>query len=195
MTSRHALYKMFYMLTCILFIVISGSVMAEIQTKKAVLAGGCFWGVEKLFSEQEGVIDVVNGYTGGEGADPTYDIVKTGASGHAEAVEITYDPKKISYEAILKFFFQIHDPTTLNRQQNDIGSQYRSAIFYTDLEQKNTALNVIAEGNRSGVFDKPIVTTLEKLEKFYPAEDYHQDYLDKNPYGYTCHKVRDDWKF
>ncbi|MFT6072190.1 MAG: peptide-methionine (S)-S-oxide reductase [Alphaproteobacteria bacterium] len=162
---------------------------------KAVLAGGCFWGVEKLFSQLEGVTDVVNGYTGGDLLNPTYKDITTGITGHAEAVEITFDPEKISYEAVLKFFFKIHDPTTLNRQKNDIGTQYRSAIFYANAEQKNIAHNVISQGNQSGVFDKPIVTKLEKLDNFYEAEEYHQNYLAKNPYGYSCHKIRDDWAF
>ena len=110
-------------------------------------------------------------------------------------MNITYDPRQISYETILKFFFQIHDPTTLNRQQNDIGTQYRSTIFYADREQKNIAYNVIAAGNASGIFPNPIVTTLEALGIFYLAEDYHQDYLEKKPYGYNCHHIRTEWAF
>jgi methionine-S-sulfoxide reductase len=168
---------------------------SKVTYQKAVLSGGCFWGVEKLFSERDGIIDVVNGYTGGSFANPTYQDITTGSTGHAEAVEVTFNPEKISYEAVLKFFFKIHNPTTLNRQKNDIGSQYRSAIFYADAEQKNIALNVILEGNRSGVFDNPIVTTIEKLDTFYPAEEYHQNYLTKNPNGYTCHAIHDDWTF
>lgn len=173
--------------------------MANNQTKThfetAIFAGGCFWGVEKLFSNLNGVIDVVNGYTGGSLKNPTYEDITTGTTGHAEAVKIIYDPQIISYENLLKFFFKIHDPTTLNKQKNDIGTQYRSAVFYETLEQKNIAFNVITAGNHSGVFKNPIVTTLEKLEEFYPAEEYHQNYLDKNPYGYTCHTIHDEWTF
>lgn len=170
-------------------------IKTETNIHKAYLAGGCFWGVEALFSKLDGIKNVVNGYTGGALKDPTYKDITTGLSGHAEAVEITYDAYVMSYEVLLKFFFKIHDPTTLNRQKNDIGTQYRSAIFYTNQEEKNTALNVIAQGNRAGVFPGPIVTVLEKFDIFYPAEDYHQDYLEKNPYGYTCHKIRNDWVF
>jgi methionine-S-sulfoxide reductase len=182
------------------FFLTTGGVMAnhhnsETTYQKAVLAGGCFWGVEKLFSELDGVVDVINGYTGGTISNPTYNDITTGVTGHAEAVEITYNPEKISYEEILKFFFKIHNPTTLNKQKNDTGTQYRSAIFYADAEQKNTAHNVIFAGNQSGVFGDAIVTTLEKLEKFYPAEEYHQNYLNKNPNGYTCHIIRNDWAF
>jgi methionine-S-sulfoxide reductase len=188
--------------TCIvalMYLLNIGHTMADNQNKShyetAVLAGGCFWGVEKLFSELDGVIDVVNGYTGGDLDNPTYDDITTGTTGHAEAVQVTYNPAVISYEKLLKFFFKIHDPTTLNKQKNDIGTQYRSAIFYTSLEQKNIAYNVINTGNQSGVFKNPIVTKLEKLEKFYPAEEYHQNYLQKNPYGYTCHAIHDEWSF
>ena len=177
-----------------------GGAMAQnhnsaVTYQKAILAGGCFWGVEKLFSNLDGVVAVVNGYTGGTMSNPTYNDITTGATGHAEAVEVTYNPQKISYEEILKFFFKIHNPTTLNKQKNDIGTQYRSAIFYANAEQKNIAHNVIFAGNQSGVFGDPIVTTLEKLEKFYPAEEYHQNYLEKNPNGYTCHAIRNDWAF
>lgn len=165
------------------------------QPQTAVLAAGCFWGVEDLIAKQNGVIDVVNGYTGGYIPNPTYEIIKTGVSGHAEAVEITFDPEKISYENLLRFFFKIHDPTTLDRQGNDVGSQYRSAIFYQNSEQEKIANQLIEQANNSGKFPGDIVTKLEKLDKFYEAEDYHQDYLTKNPNGYTCHWVRDNWEF
>ncbi len=163
--------------------------------EKAILAGGCFWGVQQLIDSQKGVIDSRVGYSGGNIDNPTYEIVSTGVSGHAEVIEITFDPQKISYEQLLKFFFTIHDPTTLNRQENDIGTQYRSEIFYFDDTQKKIALDVIAQANKSGVFKKPVVTKVTKATKFYPAEEYHQDYLKKNPYGYTCHHVREEWKF
>lgn len=163
--------------------------------EKAIVAGGCFWGMEELISKYDGVIDVVNGYSGGHIPNPTYEIVRTGLSGHAESVEITFNPEKVSYEQILRFFFQIHDPTTLNRQGNDIGSQYRSAIFYLDDRQKIIAADLITKANNSGVFDADIVTSLEKFNGFYKAEEYHQDYLERNPNGYTCHAIRDNWKF
>lgn len=160
----------------------------------AILAGGCFWGMEELFSKLEGVIDVVNGYSGGDIKNATYDLVKTGLTNYAEVIEVTFDPAKISYEKIIKFFFQIHDPTTLNRQGNDIGRQYRSAIFYLDANQKEIAQDVINQANEI-IFEGRITTKLEKFKNFYKAEDYHQDYLEKNPGGYSCHAIRDDWKF
>ena len=163
--------------------------------QKAVLAGGCFWGMEELFSRLSGVTDVVNGYSGGNISNPTYDIVVLGISNHAESIEVTFDSEQISYEEILRFFFQIHDPTTINKQGNDIGTQYRSAIFYLDEEQRKIADNLIKKADRSGVFPGKIATSLEKLDKFYQAEDYHQDYLLKNPNGYTCHKIRKEWEF
>jgi methionine-S-sulfoxide reductase len=163
--------------------------------EKAILAGGCFWGVEDLLRSLKGVVETQVGYTGGAVANPTYEIVKTGLSGHAESILIIFDPKKTSYETILKFFFTIHDPTQLNRQQNDIGSQYRSEIFYLSAEQKKIAEKVVKQANDSKVFKKPVVTKITKASEFYSAEDYHQDYLQKNPNGYTCHHVREDWKF
>ena len=167
----------------------------KVEYQKAVLAGGCFWGMEELFSNLGGIINVVNGYSGGNIPNPTYKIVTSGISNHAETIEITFDPSIISYEKIIRFFFKIHDPTTLNRQGNDIGTQYRSAIFYFDDNQKQIAQNIIIKANKSGVFNGKIATILEKFDKFYPAEDYHQDYLARNPGGYTCHVIRDDWEF
>lgn len=158
---------------------------------KAVLAGGCFWGMEDLIRALPGVITTTVGYCGGKTKNPTYNDVKTGTTGHAEAIEIEFDPGKISYEAILEFFFKIHDPTTLNRQGNDIGSQYRSAIFYADGTQKQKAESIVAFIEKTGRWKKPIVTQLEPLKEFYSAEDYHQDYLRKNPNGYTCHYIRE----
>lgn len=168
---------------------------AKSPYQKAFLAGGCFWGMEELFRKVDGVVDVVNGYTGGSIAYPDYKIVSSGLSGHAEAIEVTYDPTKISYENVLKFFFKIHDPTTLDRQGNDVGSQYRSAIFYRNDQQKRVAEDVIKRANASHVFGANVVTKLEKFNAFYKAEDYHQDYLERNPYGYTCHRVRNNWEF
>jgi len=153
--------------------------------KTAVIAGGCFWGLEDLLRAQPGIIDTEAGYTGGENNNPTYD----NHPGHAEALEVTYDLKQTTYKNILDFFFQIHNPTTLNRQGNDIGTAYRSAIFYADQEEKKTAENMIEIVNESGRWKDSVVTSLEPLEKFWPAEEYHQDYLQKNPGGYTCHAI------
>lgn len=156
----------------------------------ATLAGGCFWGVEELFRKLPGVITTKVGYTGGFIDSPTYDLVKRGDTGHAESIEVTYDPEKTSYEEILKFFFKMHDPTTVNQQGNDVGSQYRSAIFYHDEEQKKAAEKVKALVDASGQWKKKVVTEIVPAGKFYSAEEYHQDYLQKNPAGYTCHYVR-----
>jgi methionine-S-sulfoxide reductase len=165
------------------------------NTKKATLAGGCFWGVEELIRALPGVLRTEVGYTGGQTAEPRYESVKTGSTGHAEAIEIEFDPAKISYAEILRFFFTMHDPTTLNQQGNDRGSQYRSAIFYHDEEQKRVAGEVKAAVEKSGAWKKPVVTEITAATRFYPAEDYHQDYLKKHPNGYTCHWVREDLKF
>ncbi len=160
-------------------------------TQLATLAGGCFWGVEELFRELPGVISTRVGYTGGSLANPRYEDVKTGRTGHAEALEISFDPKRLSYADLLRFFFRLHDPTTRNQQGNDRGSQYRSAIFFHDEEQKRLAAEVMAEVDRSGKWPKPVVTELVPATAFYSAEDYHQKYLVKNPGGYTCHFLRD----
>jgi len=154
--------------------------------KKIVLAGGCFWGMQELMRRQAGVIKTTVGYTGGQIKNPTYE----NHEGHAEALEVDYDSEKTSYKNLLDFFFQMHDPTTLNQQGNDRGTSYRSAIFYNNEEEKNEAQDFIGIVNKSGRWKKPVVTTLEPLGEFYPAEDYHQDYLQKNPNGYSCHYVR-----
>ena len=153
--------------------------------KKAVLAGGCFWGLEDLIRNLEGVIDTEAGYTGGENENPTY----RSHPGHAEAVEIEYDPEKISYKQLLDFFFQIHNPTTLNQQGNDRGTAYRSAIFFADDEEKAIAEEMIEIVNESGRWADMVVTTLEPLTRFWAAETEHQDYLVRNPGGYTCHAI------
>ena len=153
--------------------------------KKITLAGGCFWGLEDLIRKQPGVINTEVGYTGGKVENPTYN----NHEGHAEAVEIEYDTEITSYEALLDFFFQIHNPTTLNQQGNDRGTSYRSAIFYTDEGEKREAENFIKIVDDSRRWKDPVVTRLEPLVKFYPAEDYHQDYLLNNPGGYTCHSI------
>ncbi len=174
------------------------SILSEASAAKsetAILAGGCFWGMEELLSKLDGVVATKVGYIGGEIPNPDYKLVSTGLSNYAEAIEVTFDAQKISYEKILKFFFTIHDPTTVNRQENDVGSQYRSAIFYLNDEQKKIALNVIEKANKSGVFKKPVATQVSKAGKFWMAEEYHQNYLKRNPFGYTCHHVREEWKF
>ena len=153
--------------------------------KKAYFAGGCFWGLEDLFRKVPGVIDTDAGYTGGQNQNPTYE----NHPGHAEALEITYDDTQTSYRKLLDRFFSIHNPTTLNRQGNDIGSSYRSAIFYQTEDEKQEAQDFIKIVNASGYLKDPVVTTLEPFMKWWPAEDYHQDYLQKNPGGYTCHLI------
>jgi len=169
--------------------------IAPDNTETIILAGGCFWGVEELFRQLDGVIDTEVGYTGGTIENPNYEIVSGGLSGHAESVKIIFDNKKISLEKILKFFFTIHDPTQLNRQQNDIGTQYRSEIFYQNSDQEQIAKKIIKLAEESGVFPNKIQTKISALIKFYPAEKYHQDYLVKNPKGYTCHFIRKEWEF
>jgi peptide methionine sulfoxide reductase msrA/msrB len=164
---------------------------AQAKTEVATLAGGCFWGVQELIRKVPGVVSSTVGYTGGTMANPRYEDVHTGRTGHAEAVQIVFDPRQISYESILRYFFRLHDPTTLNRQGNDMGSQYRSAIFWNSDEQRRTAERVKADVDASGKWDKKVVTEIVKAGPFYPAEDYHQDYLQKNPGGYTCHYLRD----
>lgn len=155
----------------------------------ATLGGGCFWCTEAVYLRMKGIQRVVSGYTGGKVANPTYKQVCTGLTGHAEVVQITYDPTVVTFEQILDVFFHTHDPTTLNRQGADVGTQYRSAVFFHDEGQKAAAQKLIEELNASGEFDAPIVTTLEKLETFYPAEDYHQDYFRQNPANPYCRAV------
>ncbi len=159
---------------------------SETSHKKIVLGGGCFWGLEELIRKQPGVLKTRVGYAGGQVDKPTYE----NHEGHAEAVEIEYDSEKTSYLNLLDFFFQIHDPTTLNQQGNDIGTSYRSVIFYENQEEKEIAQKMIDIVNKSGRWENPVVTSLEPLTKFYLAEDYHQNYLQKNPDGYTCHFIR-----
>ncbi len=161
--------------------------------EKATLAGGCFWGMEELFRHRPGVVATRVGYTGGHLKNPTYDDTHDSKSGHAEAIEVSFDTAETSYRALLEYLFQIHDPTTPNRQGNDIGTQYRSAIFYADEAQKRAAEEVIAAVNVSGKWPGKVATTLEPLGVFYEGEDHHQNYLQKHPHGYTCHWVRPDW--
>jgi peptide-methionine (S)-S-oxide reductase len=158
--------------------------------ENAILAGGCFWGVEELFRTMPGVISTEVGYTGGDVPNATYQNHGT----HAEAIRIEFDPTKISYRKLLEHFFQIHDPTTRNRQGNDLGTSYRSAIFYLSDDQKKTADALIKEIDASKIWPGPVVTEVAPAGDFWSAEDYHQDYLQKNPGGYTCHYVRPKWK-
>lgn len=161
------------------------------NTEIATLAGGCFWGMEDIIRDIPGVIDTEVGYTGGTLPDATYSDVKTGMSGHAESIRVTFDPAVLSYADLLGYFFRMHDPTTKNRQGNDRGTQYRSAIFVHDDAQRETAERVKHEVDASGKWKSPIVTEIVEAGPFYGAEAYHQDYLEKNPGGYTCHFLRD----
>lgn len=160
--------------------------MEKKGSEVAVLAGGCFWCMEAIFKEINGVLSVQSGYSGGTLPDPTYEEVCTGKTGHAESVMITFDPQVISYTDILEIFFSTHDPTTLNRQGNDVGTQYRSVIFYMDDGQKIQAAGMIKNLENEGRFRKPVVTRVEKFQNFYPAEDYHKDYFSNNPDSPYC---------
>ncbi len=166
------------------------SAAAPAGTEVAVLAGGCFWGMEDILRDIPGVVDTQVGYTGGVVKNATYEDVHTGRSGHAEAVRIVFDPARLSYAELLDWFFRMHDPTTKNRQGNDIGSQYRSAIFFTSEAQRATAERVKAEVGAAGKWTRPIVTEITAAGPWYDAEEYHQDYLEKDPGGYTCHYLR-----
>lgn len=158
--------------------------------ERAVLAGGCFWGMQDLIRKQPGVISTRVGYTGGRVKNATY----RNHEGHAEAIEIMFDPAKTSFRTMLEFFFQIHDPSTLNRQGNDLGTSYRSAIFYTSDEQKRVAEDTIADVEASGLWPGKVVTEVAPVGEFWEAEPEHQDYLERYPDGYTCHFIRPDWK-
>jgi peptide-methionine (S)-S-oxide reductase len=160
------------------------------ETEKAILAGGCFWGVQDLIRKLDGVVGTRVGYTGGEVPNATY----RNHGSHAEAIEIEFDPDRISYRDLLEFFFQIHDPTTKNRQGNDVGASYRSAIYYVDDEQRRVAEDTIADVEASGLWPGKVVTEVEPAGPFWEAEPEHQDYLERYPNGYTCHFVRPGWK-
>ena len=160
------------------------------STERAIIAGGCFWGMQDLLRRYPGVISTRVGYSGGDVPNATYRNHGT----HAEAIEIIFDPDKLSYRTLLEFFFQIHDPTTLNRQGNDHGASYRSAIFYTSDEQKRVAEDTIADVEASGLWPGKVVTEVSPAGPFWEAEPEHQDYLEKFPNGYTCHFIRPDWK-
>ncbi|WP_220668848.1 peptide-methionine (S)-S-oxide reductase MsrA [Paenirhodobacter hankyongi] len=159
------------------------------MTETALLAGGCFWGMQDLIRKLPGVVSTRVGYSGGDVENATYRHHGT----HAEAIEITFDPAQISYRRLLEFFFQIHDPTTPNRQGNDIGPSYRSAIFYTSEAQRQTALDTIADVDASGLWPGKVVTELAPAGPFWQAEPEHQDYLERFPNGYTCHRIRPGW--
>jgi len=160
------------------------------KTERAILAGGCFWGMQDLIRKRPGVLQTRVGYTGGDVANATY----RNHGSHAEGIEIIFDPSRLSYRDILEFFFQIHDPATLNRQGNDIGMSYRSAIYFTSEEQARVARETIADVDASGIWPGKVVTELEPAGDFWEAEPEHQDYLERYPNGYTCHFVRADWK-
>ena len=160
------------------------------KTERAVLAGGCFWGMQDLIRRLPGVLSTRVGYSGGEVKNATY----RNHGSHAEAIEIIFDPGKTDFRTILEFFFQIHDPTTRNRQGNDMGASYRSAIFYTSEEQRKVAEDTIADVNASGLWPGKVVTELAPVGDFWEAEPEHQDYLERFPSGYTCHFVRPNWK-
>jgi peptide-methionine (S)-S-oxide reductase len=158
-------------------------------TEKAILAGGCFWGMQDLIRKRPGVLSTRVGYTGGDVENATY----RNHGSHAEAIEIVFDPDQVSYRELLELFFQIHDPTTLNRQGNDVGMSYRSAIFYLDEDQRRIAEETIADVEASGLWPGKVVTEVTSAGPFWEAEPEHQDYLERNPWGYTCHFPRPDW--
>jgi peptide-methionine (S)-S-oxide reductase len=159
------------------------------RLETATLGGGCFWCLEAVFERLEGVEKVVSGYTGGRVPDPSYELVCSGLTGHAEVVQITFDPSVLPYRELLEIFFAFHDPTTLNRQGNDVGTQYRSAIYYHSPEQERTARAVIEQLRRDGTWDDAIVTEVTPLDRFYPAEEYHQQYFQRNPTRMYCQAV------
>jgi peptide-methionine (S)-S-oxide reductase len=158
-------------------------------TELATLAGGCFWCLEAVFEQLRGVTKVVSGYSGSDVPNPSYEAVCSGTTGHAEVVQVTFDPDAISFRDLLGVFFTLHDPTTLDRQGGDVGTQYRSAIFYHDAEQRRTAEDVVRELEAEHVFDDPIVTRIEALQAFYPAEEYHREYYRRNPNQSYCRAV------
>lgn len=159
------------------------------KTETITLGGGCFWCLEAVYDQLEGVLDVVSGYAGGHVPNPDYRSVCNGTTGHAEVVQVTFDPQEITFKEILEVFLSIHDPTTLNRQGADVGTQYRSAVFYHSEAQKTTAKDVIAEFEAQKIWDYPIVTEITPLDVFFPAEEYHQEYFQRNPYQGYCQVV------
>ena len=176
--------------TLIVSVALGTTSSAKAKTQTAILSGGCFWGMEEVFRKIPGVVSTEVGYTGGTKSNPSYEDVSSGKTGHAESLKLEFDPNKISYEDVLKTFFRMHDPTSLNRQGNDVGTQYRSEIFYMNDQQKQAAEKVMKLVDQSKKWPAPIVTKLEPAKTFYPAEDYHQKYLVKNPGGYNDHYLR-----
>ncbi|HBL15851.1 MAG TPA: peptide-methionine (S)-S-oxide reductase [Elusimicrobia bacterium] len=168
-----------------------GDQLAQFGCESAALAGGCFWGMEEILRKVPGVVATVVGYTGGRTQDPVYETVKTGETGHAESILVTFDPRKLTYAELLGYFFRMHDPTTPDRQGNDAGTQYRSAIFYASEDQRRVAEEVRARVTKGGKWRRPITTQIVPAAKFYSAEESHQRYLEKHPGGYTCHFLRD----
>jgi peptide-methionine (S)-S-oxide reductase len=168
---------------------VSPAELTNHSLETATLGGGCFWCLEAVFDDLKGVVDVVSGYSGGRRPNPTYEQVCAGVTGHAEVVQVTFDPRQISYRDVLSVFFAIHDPTTLNQQGADIGTQYRSAIYYHSPEQKETAEALIVELSKDGIWPNPIVTEVTEFDVFYPAEDYHQEYFRRNPQQPYCNVV------
>ncbi len=173
----------------ILFLLPIGMIAQSNKNETITLAGGCYWCVEAIYENLQGVQSVVSGYAGGRNPNPTYEQVSTGTTGYAEVVQVTFDPSVTTLEEIFKVFFSVHDPTTLNRQGADVGTQYRSAIFYKDDTQKRAAQHILSALKKAKVYDQPIVTQLEPLKKFYKAEDYHQDYYAKNKNQPYCRAV------
>ncbi len=177
------------LITLVSFITLLSTASAK-TLEQATLAGGCFWGMQEIIRHIPGVVSSTVGYSGGDLKDVTYEIVSTGTTGYAESVQITFDPKIITYKQLLGYFFRMHDPTTKNRQENDVGTQYRSAIFYNSPEQKAIAEEVKKSVDKSKKWKNPVVTEIVPLKTFIKAEEYHQNYLQKNPHGYTCHFLR-----
>lgn len=182
--------KILVLLTVVFTFALHAEVKPTPKTEIATFAAGCFWGVEEFFRNIPGVVKTQVGYTGGKTLNPKYDQIHDGLTGHAESVEIIFDPGIISYQSLMDRFFKMHDPTTLNRQGNDEGNQYRSAIFYNSEKQKQEAMAFKAKVEKSGAWKKAIVTEITQAQKFWPAEDYHQKYLVKNPGGYDNHYIR-----
>jgi len=181
---------LFAALLCQPFVFAHGATMPITKSQTAYLSGGCFWGMEELVRAIPGVLETEVGYTGGNTANATYDLVKTGRSGHAESLKIVFNPKQLTYRHLLFEFFRMHNPTTPNQQGNDRGTQYRSAIFYLDEAQKHTAEEVIKTVDASAEWKAKVITEVVPFNVFYRAEEYHQKYLVKNPHGYTCHYIR-----
>lgn len=182
--------SLFMLVLCQCIYTFAGPIKNNATTEKATFAAGCFWGTEEFFRKIPGVISTQVGYTGGKTKDPTYDQMHDGKTGHAESVEVEFDPSKVTYQYLLDQFFKMHDPTTLNRQGNDIGNQYRSAIFYHTEQQKKEALSFKSKVEKSGAWKASITTEISEAQKFWPAEEEHQKYLIKNPGGYDNHYLR-----